>query len=107
MYSVSCKYRDEAWVVFEAFAGNSNYDPNVSAICAPSISIVNSDLCPSITQHGAIQLEANSIITHYAPLTAVNFAGGALPVITGPLATVPAYTAFHHAQITLETEVIY
>jgi hypothetical protein len=60
-------------------------DPGVMAIFAPSQNIVNTPLNPQ--NHGLeIQIEANSIVNHYAPLTGADFEANPSPGIPGPIA---------------------
>ena len=93
-------YGDAAWKVYEEWA-ELNGDPQVSAVFAPTASIVNSVSSPSEALAGPIQREANSIARHYIPLTSRDFENGAIPVIPAPFDANLPNSRFQNPQLAL------
>lgn len=88
-----------SWALFQDWASElGEVDPVVSALISPSDVLVGTTLVPNLALYGALQLEANSLIYHHAPLLMQAFEGG-VPVIPGPLAAVPLPITVHHAKV--------
>jgi hypothetical protein len=102
LYSVTdMVYGDEAWKVYCDWGESIVGDPRVGAVFAPSESVIDTSICPADDIGVAIMREANSIIAHYAPLRAIDFADGAVPFIGPPLRAPRAHSNVHHASIAL------
>jgi hypothetical protein len=90
-----------AWEIYETWGKRLDADPFVQAIFNPTAEIQNTSLCPPVDLVHPIQIEANSIIFHYALFTAVDFVGVILSAIPAPLAAVILPVQVHHAKIAL------
>jgi hypothetical protein len=76
--------------------------PRVTAIFAPPPRALGTALCPRFTIAGAIQVEASSIVHHYAPLRSGDFAEeDAPPALPAPLAGAVHHVAVRHAHVAL------
>jgi hypothetical protein len=98
---VRCTLGDACYnVVNEWVSTLLDADPFVSAIFAPSQGTQGTPLCPRHEIGYPIQVEASSIVHHYAPLDNEDFLAGP-PVLPGPLLGAVHHVPLQHAQIAL------
>ena len=99
------RFGDDGWNRFNEWIEqlSDDVDPAVLAIFAPPAAIQGTLLLYPAAQILPIMVEANSIISHYAPLRRRDFAGGIVPVIPGPIAGFMGLppTIVHHVVISL------
>lgn len=90
-----------SWLLYQEWvSGLGEVDPLVTAVFFPSNEIMGTAFVPNVALVGQLMIEANSIITHYAPLEIQDFAAGA-PIIPGPIAGVQAPIPIHHAKVSV------
>jgi hypothetical protein len=100
LFSISnVNYGDQAWLVYQKWAMKCKADPRVGAGFFPPGSIINTALVPHSDLVHHIQIEANSIITHYSDLRMEDFEGENDPELPDPLPAPEMMINIHHASI--------
>jgi hypothetical protein len=103
LHAVYMNQTDEAYAVYQAWVDTQD-DPLVDAACAPPAALVGTVLAPVPALYGPIQIEANSIIQHMAPLNRDAFVGplgGLVAPLAGPMAAPAIHVQVHHSRMSL------
>lgn len=102
LYGVVCTYGDEAWKAFFEWSEKlpENTDPQLAALFAPSINILNTALAPPQALGIPILNECNSIMNHLSGMAMEDFSP-VDPAIGGIIHGLGLHVPFHHAKVAM------